>query len=72
VVLVSVEYLDCVEKVFVVKLEVAFTFSLDPSYVKAYLRRASARSALKRLSEAVEEAKAELDKLKSQISEKKV
>ena len=62
-----------------------FVFSLDPSYVKAYHRRASARTALKRVSEALEDfekvlqlepknktAKMEFDKLKLQLREKQV
>ena len=60
-------------------------FSLDPTYVKAYHRRANARAQLKRFSEAVQDfdkvlelepknktAKAELEKLKEQMAEPKV
>ena len=60
-------------------------FSLDPTYVKAYHRRANARAQLKRFAEAVQDfdkvlelepknktAKAELEKLKEQMAEPKV
>lgn len=59
-----------------------FFSSLDPTYVKAYHRRANARVQLKRFAEAVQDfdkvlelepknktAKAELEKLKEQMAE---
>jgi len=58
-----------------------FLSSLDPTYVKAYHRRANARVSLKRVNEAIQDfekvlqlepknklAKNELDKLKEQMA----